>query len=417
MTFVIRSFALLAVIAPCGLGAQTAGPDSIPKTAAGCLTAFHSYKSKQLASARARNRALTTAQASAINTDAAAFAHRCADAVTARGVRAADVSTLAAVYDSAHDHVRASAHLLLRDLGVSITPAGYTAYFIVDRKPTPAQFARAESLATRLDALPDSANDLKLLGQRKLLVESRDLDAHASIAYHARRVLDLVHAVGTSTSLAGDFIVEASADLAEELAENDAIDSAFAVIDRARSEVDSARFASSALPAARARYGLVGRPAPPIDAPHWFNAPENEGPRELARGKVTLIQFTGVACAPCRESYSSMTAIYNRFDRSSFDMLFATGLSGDFAGKKMTSAEELAANREYYVGRYGFSFPIAVQEARPATDPNWERYHVGGIPQFVLVDRKGVVRYIALGWDASSAARFEKRVAGLIAER
>jgi hypothetical protein len=111
-----------------------------------------------------------------------------------------------------------------------------------------------------------------------------------------------------------------------------------------------------------------------------------------------------------------MTALYNRFDRSQFDMLFVTTLAGEFDNKKMSPADELSATRDYYTKRYGFPFRIAIADAPPATFVTGSRYHMAGIPQFVVVDKSGVIRWIGLGWDSTSTAPLQKRIADLIAE-
>lgn len=386
--------AFVAAVSSSSSAAQPAAQRRLPQTATGCLTAFGAYK--------------------AVAANRTAFAHRCADSIVAHGVRRADVPTLAALYDSAQDPARARAYLLLRDIEVPMTAAAVGMRYSSD-KPTLAALVTADSLAVRLDSLPDSVNDLKMLGHQKIVADAKAVNDRERTMHHARKVIELASRIRPHSKTLDAFIGYAADDLAQAFGDNGQADSALAVLDRARRDLGDARFTASGLGTLRRRYSLVGRPAPPIEAQHWFNA-DVHGPIAPARGKVTLIQFTGVTCAPCRASYPAMTALYTRFDRSQFDMLFVTTLAGEFDSKKMRPADELSATRDYYTKRYGFPFRIAVSDAPPASYVTASRYSMAGIPQFVIVDKAGAIRWIGLGWDSTSTTPLQKRITDLIAE-
>ena len=394
MTRAVALLAFVAALSPAGSSAQLAKGPRTPQTASGCLTALGASK--------------------AIAANRTAFAHRCADSIVAHGVRRADVPTLAVLYDSAQDPARAHAYLLLRELDVPIMSADLGMRYSADT-PTLAALAAMDSLAIRLDALPASVNDLKALAHQKLLVDSKALKDHDRIMHHARRVIDCGSEIRPRARILNDVIGRAADDLAQAFGDNGQADSAIAMLDRVRRVLGDARFATSGLATVRSRYALVGRPAPPIEAQHWLNT-DLRGPIAPDRGKVTLIQFTGVTCAPCRASYPAMTALYNRFDHSHFDMLFVTTLTGEFDSKKVSPADEISATRDYYAKRYDFPFRIAVSDAAPATYATASRYYMAGIPQIVIVDKTGVIRWIGLGWDSTSTAPLQKRIADLIAE-
>ncbi len=294
----------------------------------------------------------------------------CADHVVANGVRSADIELLAALYDSAQDPARAKAHLLLRDLGVRIGQSKYLASFPEGDRVAPEARARAESIATRLDELPRAVSDLKLIGHRKLLADSKASLDHAHTAWHARRVIALGGEIRPRTVVVDGYVTGATADLAQTFGDSGLVDSALAVLADARRDVGNTSAERATLESMRARYSMVGHPAPPIVAAHWLNAAAQPALHSISgTGKVTIIQFTGVACAPCRASYPALTALYERLDRARFDMVFSTALSGMFEGTKMTPANELAATRDYYVNRHKLRFPIAVADAPPAPDP------------------------------------------------
>jgi hypothetical protein len=390
----VRSLAAIVVLLPASLDGQVR-PAGEPQTASGCLVAFVADRSPSRV----------------------ASAHRCADRIVSHGIRTADVPALAALYDSAQDPARARAHLLLRELGVHIGASDYLVTIVTTDKPNLAQLARADSLLPRLDSLPAAVSDLVVLAQRKLLADAKRGEDPTRIARHARRLMDLAESIRPRTKGLDDALAGAAGDLAQEFGDAGRIDSAFAVLGRARGAVDSATFARSGLAWEHALYSLVGQPAPPIDADHWLNTGARRGPATFDQGRVTLIQFTGVACAPCRVSYGAMASLYARFHQSEFDMVFVAGLTGEFEGRKVSAAADLSATSDYYTKRYGFPFPIAIHDTPSAFERAAKPYEAFGIPQIVVVDKKGIIRRITRGWDASSAAPLEALVTQLIAER
>jgi hypothetical protein len=82
----------------------------------------------------------------------------------------------------------------------------------------------------------------------------------------------------------------------------------------------------------------------------------------------------------------------------------------------VSPAEDLSATSGYYAKRYGFRFPIAIYDTQAAFERAAKPYGTFGIPQIVVIDKKGIIRRITRGWDASSAAPLETLVAQLIAE-
>ena len=55
--------------------------------------------------------------------------------------------------------------------------------------------------------------------------------------------------------------------------------------------------------------------------------------------------------------------------------------------------------------------PGAYAQPKPDTD-----YRVGGIPQIIIVDKKGIIRQIVTGWDQGNTARFSKFIDQLLKE-
>ena len=153
------------------------------------------------------------------------------------------------------------------------------------------------------------------------------------------------------------------------------------------------------------RAELVGKPAPALLAEHWFNAAPPSNRLDVS-GAVTLIEFTAHWCGPCKESYPGLLRLHERFAAQGLRVVLATRLYGYFGKDRNVSVEkELAADWQLFLLNEKLPFPIAVAMP-PAdtglnapTDPNARAYFVQPIPQFVLIDAKGIVRRIDLGWD------------------
>ena len=92
--------------------------------------------------------------------------------------------------------------------------------------------------------------------------------------------------------------------------------------------------------------------------------------------------------------------------------------------KNLSPEQEVAADREYFGTEHSLPFPVAINEQikpdpklgyrqpKPDTD-----YRVGGIPQIMIVDKRGIIRQIVTGWDQGNTARFSKYIEMLLAER
>jgi thiol-disulfide isomerase/thioredoxin len=164
----------------------------------------------------------------------------------------------------------------------------------------------------------------------------------------------------------------------------------------------------------REMYRLVGTRATPVEGKWWINA--SDGSTLMpGDGKVSVIQFTAHWCVPCKHSYPGMLAMSKHFAGKPVESVLETYLYG-YIGKRMGLApeQEVAADRDYYTGEYGLPFKIAINPTPARGDTTTKdterRYAVGGIPQIVVVDQKGIIRATVVGWDMGN----EKRLTALI---
>lgn len=141
------------------------------------------------------------------------------------------------------------------------------------------------------------------------------------------------------------------------------------------------------------RMHLVGAPAPA-----WSNAvPLTGAPASIAslKGKVVIIDFWATWCGPCRMIAPRLSALKDR--------LGAQGLA--VVGVTTDPAEQAAVFAEQHQMRY----PSVVDKAGDTS----RAYNITALPTLVLVDKRGIVRDVFVGFGKDE---LETAVKKLLAE-
>lgn len=147
---------------------------------------------------------------------------------------------------------------------------------------------------------------------------------------------------------------------------------------------------------------LVGQPAPALEGPIVGGEGAARGDRvslEGLRGQVVILDFWASWCAPCRASIP----ILSRVATAHRDAGLVT-LGVNIEGNQTRRAVE-GAHRALHAG-----FPTL-------HDEHWQMqqaYGVESIPTLVLIDRRGVVRWVETGVPSESA--LDAQVLELLAE-
>jgi thiol-disulfide isomerase/thioredoxin len=292
----------------------------------------------------------------------------------------------------------------------------------------PAKLARAESYVAILDALSDTVRQQKMLGHRAVKAAYIELDDVVRIRYHAVAIITLArgHSILIQSARAPAInrsVLDAYTDLVQLHDETGHVDSALSelaqiVIDHP--EARGPELDRITLPEER-RLQLVGTPAADIVAPHWLNTDTTTRSISPA-GKVTVIEFSATWCEDCKATYPVLNSLAGRFPGADLRLLLATELYGRVPGGP---PGELAFDHEFFVDKYGVRFPIAISDRLPRASPrdtmpassNDARYAVYGIPQIVVIDRRGTIRRVVSGWGAGDAGRLETLLTALLAEK
>lgn len=145
------------------------------------------------------------------------------------------------------------------------------------------------------------------------------------------------------------------------------------------------------------RMDLVG-----AQAPTWRDLETVSGafPASISalRGRVVLLDFWATWCAPCRIVAPKLGALQARFG--------AQGLS--VLGVSTEEAQDVAS----FAQRMPLRYAVAVDKHAETT----RSYGVVSLPTLVVIDKRGVVRNVSIGYDPVEDARLEGTVRTLLAE-
>jgi thiol-disulfide isomerase/thioredoxin len=294
------------------------------------------------------------------------------------------------------------------------------------RQPKSAQRnAVAERYVDQLDALGDAALEHRLSGHNALNNYYRGDDIDEGIIRHSTWMIEAGKRLNADQrkKFAGSMI-SAYVNMAEAVAGQGENDRAIDLLKRAPVEWPEAAAAGARVKDVLARYALVGAPAPSVSAPVWLNRTDPE-PLGL-KGRVTLLQFTAHWCGPCKESYPGMKRLQQRFAKDDFQVVFYTRTYGYFEQERnLPPEQEIERDRKYYAG-YGFTLPIAIGppssvivDGKPKfqQDPIETAYAVGGIPQIDIIDRKGNIRLVMIGYDDANEEKLASFIQKLLKEQ
>jgi thiol-disulfide isomerase/thioredoxin len=151
-------------------------------------------------------------------------------------------------------------------------------------------------------------------------------------------------------------------------------------------------------------------PAPEINIGEWID----QKPVKLAdlRGRVVLLDFWATWCAPCRFTMPKLKTLHERFKKDGLVVVGLTQFFGREGQTVLTQTEELASLRAYKK-ELKLPYPFAVA----LDSDNDERYGVRSIPTAFLIDRRGRVRYIAVGASNAQDEELADTIKRLLAEQ
>jgi cytochrome c biogenesis protein CcmG, thiol:disulfide interchange protein DsbE len=122
---------------------------------------------------------------------------------------------------------------------------------------------------------------------------------------------------------------------------------------------------------------------------------------EALRGGVVVLDFWGTYCGPCKESFPKLEGLHEKYATKG---LHVVGISEDEPDDKDKIPR--------FAGEYGAKFTIGWDEDKSIA----RRYRPETMPSTFVIDRKGVVRFVHVGYRDGDDVALEKEVKDLLAE-
>jgi thiol-disulfide isomerase/thioredoxin len=142
----------------------------------------------------------------------------------------------------------------------------------------------------------------------------------------------------------------------------------------------------------------VGQPAPA------FSLPLRGGSSPLAleqlRGQVVMVNFWASWCEPCRTEFPLLDQIYKKYKSVGFTLVGV-------------NVEPDSKQAEGFIAKTPASFPIVFDKDSAVS----KLYRVSGMPTTVLIDRKGVLRWVHRSYVPGDENEYLNKVRSLLAEK
>jgi|GEM_PF-877145 len=264
--------------------------------------------------------------------------------------------------------------------------------------------------ALLVDAFSDRGNYEKVIQYGTLALEQ----AQKQIESLSSQSQNRAGANPAAEQMARQFILSSQAEMMGTLAEAYARlgrrAEAEAVISKAREQFKSQPELIRRLELKMRSGALIGSAAPEIEADDWVGS----GPVSLAslRGKVVMLDFFAWWCRPCIAAFSHVRGLKEKYGPGGLEIIGLTTYQGAYETEPdLKPEQELARMRDQFRVNHQITWPFGIAREKR----NERAYNVTAIPHVVLVDKKGVIRYINVG--AGSYQALEEQIKQLLAER
>lgn len=173
---------------------------------------------------------------------------------------------------------------------------------------------------------------------------------------------------------------------------------------------------------------LVGKPAPEIAGDFAVNGK----PVKLAdlKGKVVLLDFFAVWCPPCIESFPHLKALNKEYKDKGLELVGVTMYNGDQGQKfafdkdkgKLVEATSLTNKEEQSLLKDFASYYKLDHRLQVMSGDEWQKvvlkkYKSEAVPTMIVIDQKGIVQLVKVGFDEADAKDIDKKIKELLAEK
>lgn len=157
-------------------------------------------------------------------------------------------------------------------------------------------------------------------------------------------------------------------------------------------------------------YNLLGETAPELTEVSAWLPGETKSLSSL-RGKVVVLDFWATWCGPCIAAFPMLVEMYETHQKDGLEILGITRYYGQVDGADADRKTELVSLEKFKKDqRLPYSFVVA------ENNTNQIVYGAGFIPTAVIIDRKGIIRYIETGTNPDREQEIEAVVEKLLKE-
>jgi len=128
------------------------------------------------------------------------------------------------------------------------------------------------------------------------------------------------------------------------------------------------------------------------------------------RGKVTLVNFWGTWCPPCREEFPHLARLEKQH-RNHADFRF---VSVSLGNDRPHDLDELRSSTQAFLRSGGYDLPVYADADGRTLDGLSAAIDVGGVPLTLLVDRDGTITDVWIGFTTSAVDEMGMRLATLL---
>lgn len=158
-------------------------------------------------------------------------------------------------------------------------------------------------------------------------------------------------------------------------------------------------------------YKMLGDPAfELLNIDKWF--PGEARTLASMRGKVVLLDFWATWCAPCYDAFPHLSEWHRDFADQGFVVLGVTRYYGRADGSSVDNQTEIEFLKRFRV-KHDLPYDFVVAKDQQAQ----LQYAATALPTAVLIDRKGIIRYVETGSSSSRLDEMRQMVVKLLAER